>query len=54
MDKESKLLIMFTKGLLGFDECDRMPFGLTNTPATFQQLMETCLGDPTFIGVSST
>ena len=33
------------KGPLGFYECDRMPFGLTNAPATFQQLMETCLWD---------
>ena len=45
MDKESKPLTAFTIRPLGFYECDRMPFGLTNTPATFQQLMETCLGD---------
>ena len=36
---------MFTVGLLGFYECDRMSFGLTYAPATFQQLMETCLRD---------
>ena len=35
----------FTVGPLGFYECLRMPFGLTNAPATFQHLMENCLGD---------
>ena len=37
MDEESKAL--------GFYECERMPFGLTNAPATFQHLMESCLGE---------
>ena len=45
MDEDSKELTAFTVVPLGFYECDRMPFGLTNSPATFQCLMESCLGD---------
>ena len=45
LDEESKPLTTFTAGPLGFYECKRMPFGATNAPATFQWMMETCLGD---------
>ena len=45
MTEASRPLTAFTIGLLGFYECVQMPFGLTNAPATFQCLMESCLGE---------
>ena len=44
MVEESKQLTAFTLRSMGLFECDRMPFGLCNTPATFQRLMQNCLG----------
>ena len=44
--KESSIpYTAFTVGPLSFYECVHMLFGLTNAPATFQCLMESCLGD---------
>ena len=45
MTEDSIPLTAFTVGPLGFYKCVQMPFGLTNAPATFQHLMETCLGE---------
>ena len=42
LDEDSKPLTAFTVGPLGFYECERIPFRLTNVPATFKQLIETC------------
>ena len=53
IDEESKPLTAFTVGLLGFYECKRMPFRLTNAPETFQRSIETCLGDLNLHGISS-
>ena len=43
--EEHKERTAFTVGPLGFFEYNRMPFGLSNSPATYQRLMEECLGD---------
>ena len=45
LTEASRPLTAFTVGLLGFYECVQMPFGLTNALATFQHLMESCLGE---------
>ena len=45
MAEECKTFTAFTCGPLGFYECETMPFGATNAPATFQRLMHNCLGD---------
>ena len=43
--KEHKCRTAFTVGPLGFWEFNRLPFGLSNAPATYQRLIEQCLGD---------
>ena len=49
MDKALRQYTTFTVGNLGFFECDRMPFGLCNVLATFQWLMQNCMGELNFI-----
>ena len=45
LEKEAKPLTAFTMGPLSVWECECLPFGLTNASATFQRLMESCLGE---------
>ena len=49
MAEASKKYTTVTVGNLGFFKCDRMPFGLCNVLATFQQLMQNCMGELNFI-----
>ena len=49
MDETLKQYTAFTVGNLGFFECNRMPFGLCNALATFQWLMQNCMGELNFI-----
>ncbi|MCG7874805.1 MAG: RNase H-like domain-containing protein, partial [Candidatus Thiodiazotropha endolucinida] len=43
--EQDKNKTAFSVGPLGFYECNRMAFGLTNAPSTFQRLMERCMGE---------
>ena len=45
MVEEYKPYTAFTCGPLGFYECEKMPFGTTNAPATFHRFMDNCLGE---------
>ena len=45
MAEESRQYTTFTVGSIGGYEFLRMPYGLCNTPAMFQHLMQNCLGE---------
>ena len=45
MAEKSQQYTAFTVGSMGIFEFLRMLYGLCNTPATFQQLMQNCLGE---------
>lgn len=45
IEEDHKEYTAFTVGPLGFYQFERMPFGLCNSPATYQRLMDEVLGD---------
>ena len=45
MDEESRQYTAFTVGSMGIYEFLHMPYGLCNAPATFQHLIQNCLGE---------
>ena len=49
IEESSKQYTAFTVGTLGFFQCEHMPFGLCNAPATSQQLMMNCLGELNYL-----
>ena len=51
LEEKDKHKTAFRIGSGGLYEFNRMPFGLTGAPGTFQRLMELCLGDMMFEGV---
>ena len=48
MDEESRQYTALMVGSMGVYEFLRMPYGLCYTPATFQRLMQNCLGELNF------
>ena len=46
LKEASKVLTAFMVGSLGFHECEQMPFGLMNTPVTFQVPYGDLFGQP--------
>ena len=49
IEDSSKQYTTFTVGTLGFFQCEHMPFGLCNSPATFQHLMTNSLGELNYL-----
>jgi len=45
VEEDHKQRTAFTVGSMGFFEYNKMPFGLTNSPATYQRIMQDILGD---------
>ena len=45
MAKDSQQYTAFTVGSMGVYDFLRMPYRLCNAPATFQRLMQNCLGE---------